>query len=154
IKDAAHRAAGDMKASAALDEPWRALEKRIQERHRQDRPLPKLAKLEAPPGENERPAVLQMIETPARHADGLALQGSSLTQAAFAGLAATFGDRAIVYEYSWFPETPRPPARLSHPGAIAADAFYTRLWVEKKSAFPVLLNGQFVFKLKTSASSA
>lgn len=151
VKDAALRAAGDQKGSERLNEAWQKMEKRLQDLYRERRPLPKLAKFEAPPIENERPAVLNLVEeTPSWQVDN----SLAPAQAAFDGLAATFKDRAIFYEYSWFPRNPRPPARLVHPGAIAWDAFHTRLYVAKKAAFPVLHNGQFVFKLKTSPMTA
>jgi len=88
-----------------------------------------------------------LVGTPPRRADG----GIAAAQAALDGLAATFGDRVILHEYGWFP---RPLPLAANPGAIAFESFHDRLRLAKKSAYPVLLNGQFVFSLKTDQSSA
>jgi len=52
----ANDGAGDTKASAGLNNAWQKLEQRIQDLHREQRPLPKLAKFESRPIENERRA--------------------------------------------------------------------------------------------------
>src|SRR5262249_28743537 len=67
VKDAALRAAGDEKARERLNNTWQKLEKRIQDLRREQCPLPKLAKFEGRPVENERPAVVVLVQTPSRH---------------------------------------------------------------------------------------
>src|SRR5262249_25062621 len=105
--------------------------------------LPKLAKFEARPVENERPAVVALVQAPSRH--------DLSAQAALDGLAATFGDRVILYEYGW---VPRKPPLSAHPRAIAYESFHSRLQQAKKGAYPVLVNSQFVFSIKIDERSA
>jgi hypothetical protein len=85
LKDVALRAAGDLQASAALDEKLRKLDARVLDRYREKRPLPKLAKFEGLAADNDRAVVVELLDSPSLWS-GTTYAG----QAALDGLAASY----------------------------------------------------------------